>query len=72
MLITFLSRSVICCSMAARAQGSGTTARGEFRSSIGKLRSAHGSHGHLRSANNEAEVLKQPADLVLKIPLDPD
>jgi hypothetical protein len=39
---------------------------------LDKLRGTHGKHVHLCSANNEAEVLEQPTDLVLKIPLDLD
>jgi hypothetical protein len=39
---------------------------------IDKLRGAHGKYVHLCSANNEPEVLEQPADLVLKISLDLD
>ena len=37
-----------------------------------QLRSTDGKYVHLRSANNEPEVLEEPADLVLQISLDLD
>jgi hypothetical protein len=37
-----------------------------------QFRCADGKYVHLRSANNEPEVLEEPADLVLQISLDLD
>ena len=44
----------------------------KFWPSLGELRGAHGKHVHFCPANNKPEVLEEPADLVLKIPLDLD
>ena len=44
----------------------------EFWPRLGQLRGAHGKHVHLCLADDEPEVLEQPADLVLNIPLDLD
>src|SRR5262249_32237542 len=44
----------------------------EFWPSLGQLRGAHGKHVHLCLADDEPEVLEEPADLVLNIPLDLD
>ena len=40
--------------------------------SAGQLRGAHGKHIHLCLADHKPEVLEEPADLVLNIPLDLD
>src|SRR6516164_10288847 len=44
----------------------------EFWPSVGQLRGAHGKHIHLCLADDKPEVLEEPADLVLNIPLDLD
>src|SRR5437588_630219 len=44
----------------------------EFWPRLGQLRGAHGKHVHLCLADDEPEVLEQPAELVLNIPLDLD
>ena len=44
----------------------------EFWPSVGQLRGAHGKHIHLCLADHKPEVLEEPADLVLNIPLDLD
>jgi hypothetical protein len=62
--MTLRSRSAICCPTASRALSSGP--------SVGQLRGAHGKHVHLCLADDEPEVLEEPADLVLNIPLDLD
>ena len=38
----------------------------------GQLRSADGKYIHLRSADNEPEILEEATDLILKISLDLD
>jgi hypothetical protein len=45
---------------------------GEFWSSLGQLRGAHGKHVHFCLADDKPEILEEPADLVLDIPLDLD
>src|SRR5262245_12820497 len=44
----------------------------EFWPSPGQLRGAHGKHVHLCLADDEPEILEEPADLVLNIPFDLD
>src|SRR6266498_2026592 len=44
----------------------------EFRPILDQLRGAHGEHVHLGLADDEAEVLEYPADLVLEISFDLD
>src|SRR5262249_41926167 len=43
---------------------------GEFRPILGQLRGTYGKHVHLCPADDEPEVLEEPADLVLEISLD--
>jgi hypothetical protein len=43
---------------------------GEFWPILGQLRGTHGKHVHLCPADDEPEVLEEPADLVLEISLD--
>lgn len=45
---------------------------GEFRPALGQLQGAQQKHVHLCPADDEPEILEQPADLVLKIPFDLD
>ena len=44
----------------------------EFWPSLGQLGGAHRKHVHLCLADDEPEILEEPADLVLNIPLDLD
>src|SRR6266516_21725 len=44
----------------------------EFWPSLGQLRGAHGKHVHLCLTDDKPEILEEPADLVLNIPLDLD
>ena len=45
---------------------------GKFWPILDQLRGTYGKHVHLCPADDEAEVLEEPADLVLEIPLDLD
>ena len=42
----------------------------EFWPSLGQLRGTHGKHVHLCPADDDPEILEEPADLILNIPLD--
>ena len=59
--MTFRSRSTICHPTGSRGFSSGSTAA-----------ASSGRHVHLCPADEEPEVLEQPADLVLNITLDLD
>src|SRR6516162_9684463 len=70
--MTLRSRSAICRSIASRAVSRGSTAPASSGRASGQLRGAHGKHIHLCLADDKPEVLEEPADLVLNIPLDLD
>src|SRR6185503_17875463 len=70
--ITLRSSPLTCCSTAVRASSSGLIAAIQLRAPLDQLLGSHGEDIELGTADDETEVLKKAANMVLEIALDLD